>query len=290
MLKHPEFDPVAFTIFSWPVHWYGLMYLFSFLLIGYYLVKRLKKASYQFRLKISEDISTQQRVEDIIFYAVLGVVLGGRIGFILFYQFAYYKDNFLDILKLWQGGMSFHGGLLGVIIALAIYAKKEGIRYLDLMDFLAPAVPIGLGLGRLGNFINGELWGRVTSDKLPWAMVFPKIDEWPRHPSPIYQMLVEGILLFLILWAIDRYLSNKDPQNQLLSESSPKTPKHGGYIAASFLIFYGLGRIFTELFREPDYFLGFKMGLTMGQWLSVPMVLLGLGIALSVYLKNKRIA
>lgn len=316
MLKHPEIDPVAFHILNWPIHWYGLMYLISFVLVGVYLRWRLHQPALNYQKKLQifqtseisenhEDINNKnireqigQRVDDIIFYAVLGVVLGGRLGFIIFYQFDYYLKHPFDVLKLWQGGMSFHGGLLGVIVALWIYARQKNIRYLHLMDFLAPAVPIGLCLGRLGNFINGELWGRIADKDLPWAMVFRFADAYPRHPSQLYQMAVEGVLLFVVLFFYERLwnrfisnnnnnLNNNNIDNNLNNNLNKDLSQGGGHIAGAFLLFYGMGRIFTEFFREPDYFLGFKWGLTMGQWLSIPMIMAGLGLISYIFiLKN----
>ncbi len=249
MLTYPHLDPIAFSLGPVQVHWYGLMYLASFLLVALYLRWRIQR----YQLPWSG-----QMVDDILTYGVLGVILGGRLGFVLFYQLNYYLHAPSEIFQLWRGGMSFHGGLLGVIIAMMIYTKVQKKSFLDLADFIVPSVPIGLGLGRLGNFINGELWGRVASADTPWAMVFPQArDGLARHPSQLYQLLIEGLLLFIILaWYA-------------------KTPRKTGRVAAVFLMLYGCGRIFTEFFREPDYFLGFKMGYTMGQWLSLPLIIFG---------------
>jgi phosphatidylglycerol:prolipoprotein diacylglycerol transferase len=249
MLIHPEFDPIAIHIGSFGIHWYGLMYLLGFLSLlwlGKWRIRRNPDSGW----KVSD-------VDDILFYGALGVILGGRLGYVLFYQPTYFSQHPQEILYLWQGGMSFHGGFLGVLAAMALFSRKTGKRWLEIMDFVAPLVPIGLGAGRMGNFINGELWGRATD--MPWGMVFPKVDAVARHPSQLYEFALEGVVLFLILWI---YSSKPRPR---------------GTVSALFLIGYGSFRFLAEYTREPDSYLGLlSMGLSMGQWLSLPMVIAGL--------------
>jgi len=249
MLIHPEFDPIAIHIGSFGIHWYGLMYLLGFLSLlwlGKWRIRRNPDSGW----KVSD-------VDDILFYGALGVIIGGRLGYVLFYQPTYFSQHPHEILYLWQGGMSFHGGFLGVLAAMALFARKTGKRWLEIMDFVAPLVPIGLGAGRMGNFINGELWGRATD--MPWGMIFPKVDQVVRHPSQLYEFALEGVVLFLILWI---YSSKPRPR---------------GTVSALFLIGYGSFRFLAEYTREPDSYLGLlSMGLSMGQWLSAPMVIAGL--------------
>lgn len=196
-------------------------------------------------------------VDDAIFYGALGVVLGGRIGYVLFYQSAYFLQNPLQVFAVWQGGMSFHGGFLGVLVAMFFFAKKYGQNWLALMDFIAPLVPIGLATGRLGNFINGELWGRPTMSD--WGMIFPQVDALARHPSQLYEFSLEGVLMFVLLW----FYSSK--------------ARASGSVSALFLLSYGCFRFLVEYTREPDANLGLlSFGLSMGQWLSVPMILAAL--------------
>ncbi|MDE2595206.1 MAG: prolipoprotein diacylglyceryl transferase, partial [Burkholderiales bacterium] len=201
----------------------------------------------------------RQKVEDLLFYGVLGVVLGGRLGYVLFYKPGYYMAHPSEILAVWQGGMSFHGGLLGVITAMYLYGRRQGWHFFDVADLVAPCVPIGLAAGRIGNFINGELWGRAADPLLPWAMVFPESgSDLPRHPSQLYQFGLEGLLLFVVLWIYAR------------------KPRQRGAVAGLFLLGYGLMRFTAEYFREPDSFLGLlALNMSMGQWLCVPMIVLG---------------
>lgn len=250
MFTHPQFDPVALHITqTFGIHWYGLMYLLGFLAflgLGRWQVQHKKWFGW-----------TNEMLDDALFYGALGVILGGRLGYILFYKLEDYLHNPLDILKLWQGGMSFHGGFLGVLIAMFFFNKKYQLRWLKVMDFVAPLVPIGLGSGRMGNFINGELWGRATNSQ--WGMIFPQVDHIARHPSQLYEFALEGILLFAILWWYSRI------------------ERATGAISALFLIGYGSFRFLAEFTREPDDYLGLlELGLSMGQWLSLPMILIGI--------------
>ena len=257
MLMYPQFDPIAIKIGPLAVHWYGLTYLVAFglfLLLG---VRRLKDQPFAAINKPTPWV--RKDVEDILFYGVLGVILGGRIGYCLFYKPGYYLSHPLEVFAIWQGGMSFHGGLVGVIVSMIVFARLKGRPWLQVADFVAPCIPLGLASGRIGNFINGELWGRLASPDLPWAMVFPQSGTMlPRHPSQIYQFLLEGVLLFVLLWWYSR------------------KPRGEGQVAGVFLIGYGVLRFTAEYFREPDDFLGLlSLGMSMGQWLCVPMVVLG---------------
>jgi len=250
MLIHPQFDPAAIRIGSFAIHWYGLMYLMAF--AQFLLLGRLRIRSPQYQALGW----SYKDLEDLLFAGVLGVVLGGRLGYTLFYQPDFYLTHHLNILKLWEGGMSFHGGLLGVILAMLWFAHRHKTTFFVVSDLVAPLVPFGLAFGRLGNFINGELWGRPTD--LPWAMIFPQVDSLPRHPSQIYQFLGEGILLGIILWIF----SSK--------------PRPLGQVSGLFLLGYGVCRFLAEFAREPDAFLGLLgLGLSMGQWLSLPMIFFG---------------
>ena len=254
MLIHPQIDPVALQLGPIAVHWYGLTYLAAFGLFMWLGTRRLQHPPF-----VSLPQWTRRDVEDILFLGVLGVVLGGRIGYCLFYKPAYYLANPLEILAVWQGGMSFHGGLLGVLLAMVWFARTRQRPWLQVMDFVAPCVPTGLAAGRVGNFINGELWGRVADPSLPWAMVFRGAGDLPRHPSQVYQFLLEGLLLFVLLWLYAR------------------GPRKTGQVSAAFLVGYGSFRFIAEFFREPDAHLGLLgLGLSMGQWLCVPMIVAGL--------------
>ena len=250
MLVHPDIDPIAFSIGPLAVRWYGLMYLAGFALGWWLGVRRVNRGMAPL---------TRAQLDDIVFYTLLGVILGGRLGYVMFYKPLHYLSHPLEIFYIWQGGMSFHGGLLGVMAALWLFARKHNIAYLSLMDFFAPLVPPGLGAGRLGNFINGELPGRVTD--LPWGMVFRGAGDAPRHPSQLYQFALEGVALFALLW----WFSSK--------------PRPRGQVSGLFLLAYGAFRFLTEFAREPDSFLGYlALGMTMGQWLCIPMILAGIGL------------
>ena len=256
MLIHPQIDPIALQLGPVAVHWYGLTYLAAFALFMWLGLRRLQHPTFA-RLQ-GEQAWHRQDVEDILFLGVMGVVLGGRIGYCLFYKPLYYLANPFDIAAVWQGGMSFHGGLLGVNVAMAWFARSRRRPFLQVMDFVAPCVPTGLAAGRVGNFINGELWGRVADPSLLWGMVFRGAGDVPRHPSQVYQFLLEGLLLFVVLWLYAR----KDQPT--------------GHVSGAFLLGYGLLRFTAEFFREPDAHLGLlSLGMSMGQWLCVPMVLGG---------------
>ena len=247
MIAHPNIDPVAFSIGPLAVRWYGLMYLAGFA-IGWWLGAR--------RIANGQAPITRAQLDDLLFLIVLGVILGGRLGYVLFYKPGYYASHPLEIFAIWQGGMSFHGGLLGVMFAMVFAARRYGVDYVRLMDFLAPLTPLGFAAGRLGNFINAELPGRVTD--LPWAMVFPGTDGAPRHPSQLYQFALEGVALFVFLW----WFSSK--------------PRPRGQVSAMFLLGYGVLRFVAEFAREPDSFIGYlALGLTMGQWLCLAMIAAG---------------
>ncbi len=251
MLVYPQLDPIAIKVGSLAVHWYGLMYLvafLSFLLLGTWRAKRIPELG----------ISSQD-VDDMLFYGVFGVILGGRLGQVLFYEPSYFLANPQDIFAIWKGGMSFHGGFIGVIIAMALFAWRKKKRFLQVTDFIAPLSSLGLAAGRIGNFINGELWGRPADPSLPWAMVFPHVDNLPRHPSQLYQAGLEGVLLFFIIW----WYASK--------------PRKDGALSGAFLLGYGVMLSIGEYFREPDVgIFGHSYVVSMGQWLSVPMILLGL--------------
>ena len=247
MLVHPNFDPVVFSIGPLAVRWYGLMYLTAFGCVWWLGSRRIGKGVAPI---------TREQFDDMIFFGILGVIVGGRLGYVLFYKPAYYLAHPLEVFAVWQGGMSFHGGFLGVLLAMAWFARKTDRRWLDIMDFLAPLVPLGLAAGRLGNFINGELWGRVTD--VAWGMVFRGAGPLPRHPSQLYEMATEGLLLFVLLWF---YSARRRPR---------------GAVSGLFLIGYGLARFACEYTREPDDYLGLlALGMSMGQWLSAPMVIAG---------------
>lgn len=247
MLQHPQLDPIALQLGPVAIHWYGLMYLLGFAAVWLLGRRRIRQGKTDFSLR---------ELEDIIFYSVIGVVVGGRLGYALIYKPGYYLSHPIEIFYIWQGGMSFHGGLLGVILVLFWYARRQGRHFLEVGDFIAPMIPLGLAAGRWGNFINGELWGRPTS--VPWGMVFPHVDNIARHPSQLYQMAFEGLLLFAFLW----WYSGK--------------PRKVGHVSGMFLVGYGVARFLVEFTREPDDFLGLLAGgLSMGQLLCLPMIAAG---------------
>jgi phosphatidylglycerol---prolipoprotein diacylglyceryl transferase len=260
LFTHPQFDPIAIHITNgFGIHWYGITYLLGFL--AFFALGRK-----QIKHKPWFGWNTQM-LDDALFYGALGVILGGRIGYVFFYQLGSFLQNPLDILKIWQGGMSFHGGFLGVLIAMYFFNKKHGQPWLKIMDFVAPLVPIGLGSGRMGNFINGELIGRPTN--ADFGMIFPQVDTLARHPSQLYEFALEGIVLFAILWIFSR------KQRPI------------GAISALFLLGYGVFRFLVEFTRQPDAHLGLlQLGFSMGQWLSLPMILLGIWLWRRAY-RNK---
>ena len=252
-LQHPNFDPVAFSIWIFDVRWYALAYITGLVLAWLYCRWMTKLPPH--RLKPVD-------FDDFLLWATLGVVLGGRLGYILFYKPDYYLQNPLEVVFIWRGGMSFHGGLLGVLAAIGLFARSRGVSYFTLSDIVGAATPIGLCLGRIANFINGELYGRVSD--VPWAMVFPFGGPEPRHPSQLYEALLEGVVLFVLL----RWLTHG--RGML---SAP------GFVGGAFTAGYGLARIAVEFFRMPDAQIGYLAGwLTMGMLLSLPMVAAGLAI------------
>ncbi|HVK94879.1 MAG TPA: prolipoprotein diacylglyceryl transferase [Noviherbaspirillum sp.] len=265
MLTHPLPDPIAISLGPLSVHWYGLMYLVAF--IQFLVLGRL-------RARQPHMIAAgwkKEDLDDMLFYGVLGVIIGGRLGEVLFYAPAYYFSHPLEIFKIWQGGMSFHGGFLGVLIAMALWAYRRGKSVIDVYDFIAPMVPLGYAAGRIGNFINAELPGRVADPSLPWAMVWPNVDSLPRHPSPIYQALIDGVLVFIIVWLFAR------------KQRPPLA------VGALFVLLYGTARFVTEYFRTPDYevlIAGFTI--SAGQMLSLPMIAFGAIALLVTYLTYYR--
>jgi phosphatidylglycerol---prolipoprotein diacylglyceryl transferase len=249
MLTYPDINPIAFSLGPLKVHWYGLMYLCGFVATWVLGIYRSQK---------TWSPITSPHVGDAIFYGALGVVLGGRIGYILLYNLGYYLAHPMMMLAVWDGGMSFHGGLIGVTIAMWLYARKINIHPMDLLDFFAPMVPIGLFCGRIGNFINGELWGKVTTS--PVGMIFPTGGPLPRYPSQLYEAATEGVLLFVILWCCTL------------------KPRGRSFASALFLVGYGIFRFSAEFIREPDPQRGYVLWgwVTEGQLLCIPMILLGL--------------
>jgi phosphatidylglycerol:prolipoprotein diacylglycerol transferase len=254
MIPYPQIDPIIFSLGPLKVRWYGLMYVLGFIavhFIGFYQIKK-------YRLKF-----LAEHFENLNFTLIIGMILGARLGYVTFYNAPYYLQHPGEIIAIWQGGMSFHGALLGLSIAGWLYCRKHKIPFLKTADVYAVTAPVGLGLGRLGNFINGELFGRVTDS--PLGMIFPNGGPLPRHPSQLYEFFLEGVLLFMILWTLKGF--------------SYRRQWPGGSLMAAFLICYGLFRSFVELFREPDVQLGFLLGhLTMGQILSILMILAGAAI------------
>jgi phosphatidylglycerol---prolipoprotein diacylglyceryl transferase len=252
VLLFPQFDPVIVQIGPFGIRWYALAYIAG-LVLGWRLARHL--------VRLPPAVATPIQVDDFLTWATLGVVLGGRLGYVLFYQPQFYLTHPAMILAVWEGGMSFHGGALGMAIAIVWFCRRNAIPLLGFADRVAVCAPIGLGLGRIANFINGELWGRPAPDWLPWAMIFPAAGPEPRHPSQLYQALLEGLVLFLVMFALSR---REDLRARF------------GWLTGAFLVGYGLARIIGEFFRQPDVFLGYLLaGATMGQLLSIPMVLAG---------------
>ncbi len=258
MFKYPEIDPVAVSLGPLSIRWYGLMYLLGFVSGYWLLAKRAEKPNSGW---------TKEQVSDLIFYGAMGVILGGRVGYVLFYNFSAFLDNPIILFQVWNGGMSFHGGMLGVMFAMWWFGRKAGKTMFDILDFGAPIVPIGLGAGRIGNFIGGELWGRVTDG--PWGMIFPNGGPDPRHPSQLYQAALEGVALFTILWLFSR--TNR--------------PKYA--VSGMFALWYGIFRFIVEFVRQPDSHLGFIAfnWLTMGQLLSLPLIAVGMFLLFIAYRK-----
>lgn len=264
MLTYPNIDPVAVQIGPISVHWYGLMYLLAFATAWGLASYRTQRPGSQW---------SKEQVSDLVFYCALGIILGGRAGYVLFYNFGQFLQDPIWLFKIWTGGMAFHGGLLGVMVAMAIFGKRYNKSFFETADFVAPFVPLGLMFGRIGNFIGGELWGRVADPaSVPWAMVFPRAGDVPRHPSQLYQAAMEGFLLFCILW----FFSSK--------------PRPQKAVAGMFLFFYGIFRSVAEFFREPDAHIGFDLyGLiSRGQLLSLPMILGGLFLIIWAYQSSSK--
>ena len=264
MLPYPQIDPVAIAIGPLKIHWYGLMYLIG--IGGAWLLasRRVQRFAPEWH---------KDKLSDLVFWVALGVILGGRLGYVLFYDFAAYLADPAKILRVWEGGMSFHGGLIGVLLAVWLFGRRNDKSFFALMDFIAPLVPIGLGAGRIGNFINAELWGKATD--LPWAMVFPTDPaQLPRHPSQLYQFALEGVALFVILWLYTR------------------KPRPVMSVSGLFAVCYGVFRFIVEFVRVPDAQLGYLAfgWLTMGQLLCIPMVLIGAGMMVWAYQRDGRTA
>ncbi|MFI9652680.1 prolipoprotein diacylglyceryl transferase [Guyparkeria halopsychrophila] len=255
-MEYPAIDPVALQLGPLAIHWYGLMYLFGF--AGAWALARWRVRSPDWPLRAMQ-------VDDLLFYGALGAILGGRIGYMLFYQPGQLLDSPLSLFAIWDGGMSFHGGLLGVLATMAFYARRQGLAFFTVTDFIAPFVPIGLFFGRIGNFINAELWGGPTD--LPWGMVFPGGGPAPRHPSMLYEAALEGLVLFILLWVFSM------------------KPRPRMAVSGLFLAGYGTFRFAVEFVREPDAHIGYLAGdwLTMGHLLSAPMILAGIGLLFWAY-------
>ncbi|MEN8168938.1 MAG: prolipoprotein diacylglyceryl transferase [Pseudomonadota bacterium] len=258
-MTYPNIDPVALSLGPLKIHWYGITYLIAFATAWWLGRYRARQSNSGWKVG---------QIEDLIFYGALGVVLGGRIGYVLFYNFSAFLDNPLMLFTVWEGGMSFHGGMLGVLLALWFYARKQQRGYFEVVDFVAPLVPLGLGAVRIGNFINAELWGKVSD--VPWAMVFPGAGPEPRHPSMLYEFFLEGIVLFLIVW----FYSAK--------------PRPTMAVTGLFGAGYGVFRILVEFVRMPDAHIGYLAGgwLTQGMVLSMPMVVIGAGMVVYAYKKR----
>ena len=263
-----NFDPVLIDLGFFQIRWYSAAYIMG-ILIGWIYANRIIKSTTNNQYNFIQ--ITTKNFDDLIIYLVIGIILGGRLGYVVFYNLDYYSENFLEVFKLWQGGMSFHGGLMGVVISIFIFSKKFHINFFKFSDIISCVAPIGILLGRIANFINGELYGKVTT--LPWGVIFPNDGNLPRHPSQIYEAVLEGIFLFLVI----RYLAFKK-----------KFIYRTGYISAVFLILYSILRIFSEIFREPDIHLGLLFNyFSMGTLLSLITIIFGLFIILFIK-KNER--
>lgn len=263
MTPYPAIDPIALQIGPLAIRWYSLAYLAG-ILLGWWLILSLHR-----RRPIGG--MTKQALDDMILWAVAGIVIGGRLGYVIFYKPSYYLSHPVEIFYLWQGGMSFHGGMLGTILAFWWFSRTYRARFLEVMDAVACVAPLGIFFGRIANFINGELFGRVTDPR--FGMVFPHGGDQPRHPSQLYEAALEGLLLFAVLYGLARFTRAREKV---------------GLISGLFLVGYGMARMFCEQFREPDDYIGFlAAGLTMGQWLCVPMLVVGSMIALKAWTARK---
>lgn len=261
MLVYPKIDPIIFSVGPLDIRWYSLAYLVG-IVLGCFYVDWLNKRDPQ--------VKNIKAIDNLLTWAILGIIVGGRLGYVFFYNLEYFLSRPEEIFMVWHGGMSFHGGMIGFIVSIYLFCNLKKYKFLTVMDLCAAAAPIGLFFGRIANFINGELYGRVSD--APWAMIFPEGGDLPRHPSQIYQALTEGLLLFLILFCVARFTNAK---------------KHHGLISALFLIFYGSMRFMIENFREPDRQLGYIFSyLTMGQILCLPMIILGLIIGKFAIIKK----
>lgn len=264
MIPFPNIDPIALEIGPLAIRWYSLAYVTGFL-GGWWYIKKLIN-------KDPNTLPTHEQIDDFITWAMVGVILGGRLGYVLFYNLPYFIDHPSEILQLWQGGMSFHGGLLGVVAAVALFTWKHKIPTLRLGDLASTAAPIGIFFGRIANFINGELFGRETD--MPWGIIFPHGGPNPRHPSQLYEAILEGLILFIILY---------------IAAQSKKLRNAHGFMFGILLSWYGFSRFIVEFFREPDAHLGFIGGfITMGQILTIPMILCGLGLMTYTYRKHTK--
>ena len=260
MIIH-NFDPVLIDLGIFQIRWYSIAYILG-ILIGWMYANKIIKLTSNNKYNFKQVTTTQ--FDDLIVYLVIGIILGGRLGYVIFYNLEYYTQNLLEIFKLWQGGMSFHGGLIGIIISTILFSKKSNTNFFKFADIISCVAPIGILLGRMANFINGELYGKITT--LPWGIIFPYAGNLPRHPSQIYEAILEGIVLFLII----NYLALK---KELLFKT--------GFVSAYFLIFYSILRIFSEIFREPDIHLGLIFNyFSMGTLLSLLTIIIGLFIVL----------
>lgn len=258
---HPGFDPVIFSLGIVDVRWYGLMYLVGFAFAWWWGNRQAARSK---QIPIGGEIWTKEQWSDLLFWGFLALIIGGRLGYVLFYQFPTFLSNPLYLFDMRSGGMSFHGGLLGAITTIILYARIKGRSVMAVGDFVAPLIPVGLGAGRIGNYINGELWGRVSD--VPWAVIFPAAGPEPRHASQLYQAFFEGLVLFTVLYLFSR------------------KPRPTGAIGGLFLLGYGLSRLFTEFFRQPDAHLGLLAGsMSMGQWLSLPMIVAGIVLMVLAY-------
>lgn len=258
---HPAYDPVIVSLGIVDLRWYGLMYLVGFAFAWWWGNRQAQRSR---QTPIGGEVWSKEQWSDLLFWGFLALIIGGRLGYVLFYQFPTFLSNPLYLFDMRSGGMSFHGGLLGAITTIIVYARVKGRSIMAVGDFVAPLIPVGLGAGRIGNYINGELWGRVTD--VPWAVIFPAAGPEPRHASQLYQAFLEGLVLFGLLYLFSR------------------KPRPTGAIGGLFLLGYGLSRLLTEFFRQPDAHLGLLAGsLSMGQWLSLPMIIAGIVLMVLAY-------